>query len=55
LLDNVRRAATIYLNLNGLFSVPAPLFDLLAGSSAGFFLARSLVFSCGPRPAAPLI
>jgi hypothetical protein len=24
----------------GLFSVPAPLFDLLAGSSAGFFIKR---------------
>jgi hypothetical protein len=28
-------------HLLGLFSVPAPLFGLLAGSSAGFFLAPS--------------
>src|SRR5262249_57679 len=26
-------------HLYGLFSVPAPLFDLLAGSSAGFFMS----------------
>jgi AGZA family xanthine/uracil permease-like MFS transporter len=29
----------ILVSLFGLFSVPAPLFDLLAGSSAGFFIA----------------
>jgi hypothetical protein len=30
--------------LFGLFSVPAPLFDLLAGSSAGFFALISRLF-----------
>src|SRR5207237_5229524 len=30
--------------VNGLFSVPAPLFGLLAGSSAGFLLRRSLLW-----------
>jgi len=36
-LDSQVAVVIILPNSDGLFSVPAPLFDLLAGSSAGFF------------------
>ncbi len=39
LLDYDWGICTIYIVSNGLFSVPAPLGDLLAGDSAGFFCA----------------
>jgi hypothetical protein len=39
-LDGAIAGVKMLTNSIGLFSVPAPLFDLLAGSSAGFFAWR---------------
>jgi hypothetical protein len=41
LLDFLSHLIKIRESVNGLFSVPAPLFDLFTGSSAGFFVFPS--------------
>jgi hypothetical protein len=47
-LDTTLIACTIKGVRDGLFSVPAPLFGLLAGSSAGFFAAHFGTITAGP-------